>query len=156
GGLYVVPALGGAGLERRLAAFGYHPRWSPNGSHILFRTVQFLGVNRFYVVSLDGSQPQEVLKEFTSPGSPMALEANWHPDGKRISMWVDGANPGPAPDFWTVPLAGGTTVKPEIPRDVARQLEGSALEGIQEWASDYAFYWAPSGRALYFPLTLRG
>jgi Tol biopolymer transport system component/DNA-binding winged helix-turn-helix (wHTH) protein len=156
GGLFVVPTLGGEGLERRLVAFGYHPRWSPDGSRILFRTAQFLGVNRFYVVSLDGSQPHEVLKEFTSPGGPMAIEAAWHPDGKRISMWVDDDNPGPAPNFWTVPLAGGVAVKPKIPHDVVRQLEGSALEGIQEWASEFAFNWAPSGKALYFPLTLRG
>jgi len=150
GGLFVAPALGGEGLERRLVAFGYYPRWSPDGSRLLFRTSQFLGVNRFYVVSLDGSQPYEVLKEFTSPGSAMAGEAAWHPDGKRISMWID------APDFWTVPLAGGAVIKPKIPHDVTRQLEGSALEGIQEWASEFAFSWAPSGRALYFPLTLRG
>src|SRR5215469_16557313 len=156
GGLFVVPALGGKGLERRLAAFGYHPQWSPDGSRILFRTAQFLGVNRFYVVSLDGSQPQEVLKDFTSPGNAMAVEAAWHPDNKRISMWVDDDNPGPAPDFWTVPLAGGVAARTEVPHDVARQLEGAALEGIQEFASEFAFFWAPSGKALYFPLTLRG
>ena len=156
GGLFVVPALGGKGLERGLAAFGYHPQWSPDGSRILFRTAQFVGVNRFYVVSLDGSQPQEVLKDFTSPGNAMALEAAWHPDNKRISMWVDDDNLGPAPDFRTVPLAGGRALRTEVPHDVARQLEGAALEGIQEWASEFAFFWAPSGKALYFPLTLRG
>lgn len=156
GGLFVVPALGGEGLERRLVAFGYCPRWSPHGSRILFRTMQFLGVNRFYVVSLDGSQPYEVLKEFTSPDSPMAIEAAWHPDGKRVSMWVDDDNPAPPPDFWTVPLAGGVAVKPKAPHDMVKQLEGSALEGIPEWTSEFAFSWAPSGGALYFPLTLRG
>lgn len=34
GGLYVMPALGGS--ERRIADFGYYPRWSPDGSQILF------------------------------------------------------------------------------------------------------------------------
>jgi WD40 repeat protein len=38
GGLFVIPALGGAGLERRIASFGYYPRWSPDGSQILFQT----------------------------------------------------------------------------------------------------------------------
>src|SRR6201981_742157 len=30
GGLFAIPALGGAGLERRITAFGYYPRWSPD------------------------------------------------------------------------------------------------------------------------------
>jgi Tol biopolymer transport system component/DNA-binding winged helix-turn-helix (wHTH) protein len=154
GGLFVVPALGGEGLQRRVATFGFHPRWSPDGSHILFRTTQYLGVNRFYVVALDGSQPHEVLTEFTAPDRPLAIEAAWHPDGRRISVWVDG--PELVPDFRTVPLAGGVAVKSEVPPEVARQLEGVALEGIVEWTSEFAFSWAPSGRALYFPLTLRG
>ncbi len=38
GGLYIVPALGGEGLERKIASFGYYPRWSPDSSQILFRT----------------------------------------------------------------------------------------------------------------------
>ena len=38
GGLFVIPALGGAGLERRITAFGYYPRWSPDSSQILFQT----------------------------------------------------------------------------------------------------------------------
>jgi len=32
GGLYVAPALGGAGLERKISSFGYFPRWSPDSS----------------------------------------------------------------------------------------------------------------------------
>jgi len=27
GGLYIMPALGGSGLERKIASFGYYPRW---------------------------------------------------------------------------------------------------------------------------------
>jgi DNA-binding winged helix-turn-helix (wHTH) protein len=36
GGIYIVPAIGGAGLERKVASFGYYPRWSPDSSRILF------------------------------------------------------------------------------------------------------------------------
>ena len=36
GGIFVIPALGGAGLERKIATFGYHPRWSPDSSQVLF------------------------------------------------------------------------------------------------------------------------
>ena len=39
GGLFVVPVLGGEGLGRKIASFGYYPRWLPNTvSQILFRT----------------------------------------------------------------------------------------------------------------------
>src|SRR5436189_1078696 len=62
GGLFIVPALGGAGLERRITAFGYYPRWSPTNPQILFRT-HFSGLDttdRFYLVGLDGTAPREV------------------------------------------------------------------------------------------------
>jgi len=154
GGLYIVPALGGEGLQRRVANFGFHPRWSPDGSQILFQTTQFLvGGNKFYVVGLDGDQPREVLPEFTRPDQPSAAEAAWHPDG-RVSVWMDGT--GSVPDFWTVPLLGGVAVKPEVPAQIDRQLEEVAMQGIVEWSSEFSFSWAPSGRAIYFPRTFRG
>ena len=37
GGLFIVPALGGAGMERKIASFGFYPRWSPDSSQILFQ-----------------------------------------------------------------------------------------------------------------------
>ncbi len=61
GGLYIVPALGGAGLERKISSFGYFPRWSPDSSEILFQT-HFgpLGSgNKFYIAHLDGSVPKQ-------------------------------------------------------------------------------------------------
>jgi len=57
GGLFVVPALGGEGLARKIAAFGYYPRWSPDSSQILV-TTHFTGLDtnaRFYVVNLEGA-----------------------------------------------------------------------------------------------------
>jgi Tol biopolymer transport system component len=65
GGLYIIPALGGAGLERRISSFGYFPRWSPNSSQILFQThfAPIDGVKKFYVAHLDGGPPREVLAE---------------------------------------------------------------------------------------------
>src|SRR5215813_4865075 len=61
GGIYTVPALGGAGLERKIAAFGYHPRWSPDSAQILFDalfTPLVDSMHRFYVTRLDGSAPR--------------------------------------------------------------------------------------------------
>jgi DNA-binding winged helix-turn-helix (wHTH) protein len=89
-GLFVIPALGGEGLERRIATFGYRPRWSPDSSQILFQTLSGLTSpkNSFYVVGLDGSPPRGILADFQpqhhlKPGAVM-----WHPDGKNFSVWV--------------------------------------------------------------------
>ena len=45
----VIPALGGEGQAKKIASFGYYPRWSPDGSQVLFRThLSPLGItNRF-------------------------------------------------------------------------------------------------------------
>ena len=66
GGLFVIPALGGPGFERRIASFGYHPRWSPDSSQILFQTTHFTDLNRIHVVGLDGSPPREIDSEIKS------------------------------------------------------------------------------------------
>lgn len=153
GGIYVIPALGGAGLARRIAPMGYYPRWSPDGSQLLFRTTQYLGLNRFFVVGLDGGQPHEVLTQFPPTGGTTAVAAAWHPDGKRISVW------GPSdrtPDFWTVPLAGGTPVRSEFTPDVEKELQEAGLGGIVEWVPDFNFSWSRSGKAIYCALTFRG
>jgi dipeptidyl aminopeptidase/acylaminoacyl peptidase len=111
GGLYIVPALGGVGLERKIASFGYYPRWSPNSLHLLFRThfSNLINTDRFYVVDLDGSEPREVLVDFVSrhilQPERHAFSAAWHPGGKRISLWAEGE--AAIPSFWTVPVAEG-------------------------------------------------
>ena len=40
GGIYVIPALGGAGLERKISPFGYYPKWSPDSSQVLFQSLR--------------------------------------------------------------------------------------------------------------------
>jgi Tol biopolymer transport system component len=81
--IYVVPALGGAGRERKIAAFGYYPRWSPDGSQVLFQTrfTAFGYSNRFYVAQLDGGAPREVLAEFLAQNKLWVRSAVWHPNG---------------------------------------------------------------------------
>jgi dipeptidyl aminopeptidase/acylaminoacyl peptidase len=39
GGLYIVPALSGAGLERRISSFGYFPRWPQIAPKYCFRLI---------------------------------------------------------------------------------------------------------------------
>ena len=156
GGLFVVPALGGEGLERKITSFGYSPQWSPDGSQFLFRA-QFTNLNesdRFYVVGLDGSAPREVLAEFISKKKLIALSAVWHPDGKRITVWVSSSDL--SPNFWTVPIGGDSAVFSEIAPEIKKQFrEVSASSGLPEFA-DGKFSWAPSRKAIYFERTFRG
>ncbi len=130
GGLYTVPVLGGH--EQKISPFGYRPRWSPDGSQVLFTDMwQGVGLLNFkmklYVVRPGGGEPREVLADFMR-GSSGVYSFAWHPDGQRITVLRgDG--------FWTVPLQGGTPVKSETIGDVCAAGE---------------FRWAPAGDALYF------
>jgi len=150
GGLFIVPALGGAGLERKIASFGYFPRWSPDSSRILFQTTQFASMNRFYVADLDGSPPREVLAEILVQHETSAISAMWHPDGKRVSVWI--WEDAPYPSFWTASIAGGAAVKSEIAAEIAKQLEEVTVGG---GLRDFKFSWAPSATAIYFERTFR-
>jgi Tol biopolymer transport system component/DNA-binding winged helix-turn-helix (wHTH) protein len=150
GGIFVIPALGGTGLERKIASFGYHPQWSPDSSQVLFgMDFTQLGSNRFFVEPLDGGPPHEVLADFLSQNKLPASTAAWYPDGKRITVWVP--NPSPTPDFWTIPIAGGPGRKLEIGSAVRKELEQASGEfGGGQQRGDYAFSWSPSADAIYF------
>jgi Tol biopolymer transport system component/DNA-binding winged helix-turn-helix (wHTH) protein len=157
GGLYLVPALGGAGLERKISPFGYYPRWSPDSSQILFRTMfaPLTVPNQFYVIGLDGTPPREVFGDFVSELSQKdlyAVSAAWHPDGNRITLWLRPYGPG----FWTLPLAGGPAVKSELSPELGKLLDQASGGYGNVRDADFDFAWAPSGRALYWELTLRG
>jgi DNA-binding winged helix-turn-helix (wHTH) protein/Tol biopolymer transport system component len=155
GGLFVVPALGGEGLQTRIASFGYYPRWSPDGSQILFQTAQNGLWTKFYVVGLEGNAPREVLMEVSV--KKLAVSAAWHPDGKRVSVWIWEYS-SPIPGFWTGPVAGGVAVRSEIDPAVVKIADSAAGGRInfswRDW--DSRFCWAPSGKAMYFERTLRG
>ena len=159
GGLFIVPALGGEGLERKIASFGYLPRWSPDSSQILFQTQltrsPAWAFNRFYVTRLDGTPPREVLAEFFAKYKLSAVRAVWHPDGKRITAWVWDP-PGSSASYWTVPIAGGAAIKTEIDPAINKQLAEVATEGAEAVPGGASFSWSPSGKALYFEDSYRG
>jgi Tol biopolymer transport system component/DNA-binding winged helix-turn-helix (wHTH) protein len=135
GGLYTIPAAGGT--ERRIAGFGYEPRWSPASAHILFkRSVILPDLPTLYVVGLDGRPPQpfrpEVLAQFTS------LQAAWHPDGERVSVW--GTNHQGEMRFLNVPLGTGAVTRSTIAESVERDLAGITVR---------RFVWGQSRTHLY-------
>jgi Tol biopolymer transport system component/DNA-binding winged helix-turn-helix (wHTH) protein len=167
GGLYIVPALGGAGLERKISSFGYFPRWSPDGTQILFQThfAPIDNINKFYVAHLDGSPPREVLAEFLARHKLWPAAAVWHPDGKRLSVWVSAvtraqtlsSDAAPSPSIWTVPISGGEAIKMEIAAGIEQELTEVASGRVGgEHQGDFSFTWSPSGKALYFECGYRG
>jgi Tol biopolymer transport system component/DNA-binding winged helix-turn-helix (wHTH) protein len=161
GGLFVIPALGGAGLERRISFFGYHPRWSPDGSKILFQThFTWLDANdKFYVAQVDGGEPREILAQNIAQHDLWPASAMWHPDGKRVTVWVGrtGRYSERSPTFWTIPISGGPAIKSEIAPAIEEQLRDVAVTGVMgEWPVDFTFAWAPDGKAIYFERAYRG
>ncbi|MDX2033464.1 MAG: winged helix-turn-helix domain-containing protein [Blastocatellia bacterium] len=141
GGLYVVPVLGGN--ERKVSSFGYRPRWSPDGARILFYSaIQRNNANeipKVYQVELNGEAPREALAGFLEEFR--SVRVNWHPDGKRLSVWGNHRRHGWG--LWTAPLTGGPAVKSEIGARVAQRIKEADLSLTD-------FQWAPGGRALYF------
>jgi Tol biopolymer transport system component/tRNA A-37 threonylcarbamoyl transferase component Bud32 len=157
GGLFVVPAFGGDGLEKKIASFGYRPLWSPDGSQILFQTAPQLSYrlrNGFYVVGLAGAPPHPVLTDLTEQ-QDWLLSAAWHPDGKRISiLQLYGAL---AYYIWTQPIAGGPAIKSDISAETLREINEVSLgAGIAASADAVFFAWAPSGKAIYLEQSFRG
>jgi Tol biopolymer transport system component/DNA-binding winged helix-turn-helix (wHTH) protein len=161
GGLFIIPALGGQGLEEKISSFGYCPLWSPDGTQILFQS-NFIGLgalNRLYLVDTNRRTPREL---FVGDASYYALfkdldvfSVAWHPDGKRITLWAWSTRP--EPNFWTVPIEGGSAVKTKIPSEIVKQLaEVSAGPDLPEANNEWKFAWNSAGTAIYFARKYRG
>jgi eukaryotic-like serine/threonine-protein kinase len=136
GGLYIIPATGGD--ERMVSNFGYEPRWSSDSRRILFkRSVVLPDLPTIYVVGVDGRPPQplrpDVLAEFG------ALQASWHPDGRRVSIW--GTDQRGDTRFLNVPVDAGDVSASTISEAVQRDLAG---------ITPRRFVWAPSRRYIFF------
>ena len=155
GGIYIIPALGGAGLERKVSDFGFYPRWSPDSSQLLFQTHtnNFVSLgNKFFVVGLDGAAPQEVFSGWKV--SEIPVSAIWYPDGKRITVWTwPPSFRSIIPTFWTLPIEGGSATKLQVAPSVVEQLNKISAGPEPNW--DFKFSWSPSGRTIYFEKTLK-
>lgn len=155
GGLFVVPALGG--MEEQIAPFGYHPRWSPDGTRILFQSSNvpriIRGSMELFTVSMDGRAPEKVLPAFLDQF--IAYSAAWHPDSRRISVW--GVHVRDGLTFWTVPLDGGTPpVRSEMTDEVRRRFAESGVSFRDADGVPLPFLWSPAGDALYFEGAAQG
>jgi Tol biopolymer transport system component len=94
---------------------------------------------------------------FRQHKSLISISAAWHPDGKRVTVWVDDpARSGSSPHLWTIPVNGGPAVYSEIAPQIEERFRELAVHRGDEWVVDSRFAWAPSGKALYLERTFRG
>jgi Tol biopolymer transport system component/predicted Ser/Thr protein kinase len=107
GGIYLVNVLGGA--ARRLASGGMYPRFSPDGTRVLYMDdLDFppMGLQRMFLVSVDGGEPRPVVPGFGAAGLPRGIGPLWSPDGKRV-LFAGGSLQKPGKlDWWVAPVEG--------------------------------------------------
>jgi Tol biopolymer transport system component len=131
-----MPSAGGP--ERHISSFGYEPQWSPDSSHILFKRIAILpDLPIIYIVGLDGKPPQPVRPDVL--GQFMSVQAAWHPDGRRVSIW--GIGHAGDVKFLHVPVGPGEPVASSISEAVHRNLADVRLR---------RFVWGRSRRHIYF------
>lgn len=137
GGLYVVPATGGT--ERKIANFGYQPRWSADGSLVLFSSSGRPDSKpKLYVVETSGGTPRPVRSDLTQKLAPVT--ANWKPGGHDVSFW---GRSGGKWTFLTATVDDGEPIVSSIAPEVQRRIDTAGLVLGR-------FSWSRSGRFLYF------
>ena len=158
GGIHVVPALGGT--ERRLAQGGYRPRFSPDGSSVMFLSSlehETTNVARpdVYLVPSGGGAPRRLFERFWDQVGAF-YHIDWHPDGRRVSFTGVYAN---VSGFFTVPVHEGIPVLSPFPRPVAQPFAFGLGDG-DDAASDrlrlHDFRWSTTGTRVFFSGFLKG
>ena len=137
----------------------WYPRWSPDGSSVVFFSLRAGG--GLYVVPVSGGPPRQLtFREFD-------FWPSWSPDGRTI-VFRRGSRGG----LWVVPASGGDAHKLATEASNARQpswspdgrwiaciwqgrvtimaADGSAVRQITKGPDDQAPSWSPDGRQVFF------
>jgi Tol biopolymer transport system component len=130
GGIFVMGASGES--VKRIADFGYHPSWSPDGNEIVCATTTFVRPeqrlsfhSRLFSIRVSTGEKRPI-----TPAEEFAMQPSWSPHAHRVAYWsVHGAQW----DIWTIPAKGGQPVF--VTNDAAL---------------DWNPIWSPDGAYLYF------
>jgi Tol biopolymer transport system component len=109
-------------------SYVFNPRWSPDGTEILFYSGGLGRLSKMYRVSASGGQPEELLANLNQVKS----DPNWSPDGKRICFG--------GPSGTAVPLLGPNIHVLDLGTQTVTDVPGS--NGF------FSPRWSPDGRYL--------
>lgn len=94
----------GRGTRSRLTFDGKdngYPVWSPDGSHVAFRSTRDGGNTSLYQKAINGVGQMEILDK--TPGS-YTVPLDWSSDGRYL---IEGVLAGPKLSMWVLPLSKG-------------------------------------------------
>ena len=107
GNLFTIPVTGGEATQLTSGmAFDAQPRFSPDGTRIVFTSDRSGGQN-IWVMSLDGTDTTQVTKGATNRSE----SPDWAPDGDYIVSSKGGFRGGGLPKLWLHHVGGGSGVQ---------------------------------------------
>jgi serine/threonine protein kinase len=115
-GIFVVPSL--AGQERQIVSSGYAPRFSPDGSRIVYWVGDEDNLSlpgKVYVAALAGGEPTQIGVEFADAKYPL-----WAPEGQSVLLQGIRSS-GEKAEWWIVPVAPGPAVNTGILSELRKQ-----------------------------------
>ncbi len=132
-GIYVMGASGEN--PRRVADFGFHPGWSPDGKEITVSTVkQDVPLTRsrsaIWIINVESGEKRILIDNY-------AIQPGWSPNGKFIAFWI--TESGGRRNVATISSEGGEPSK-------------ITDSGNTNWNP----VWSPDGNFLYFASDRKG
>ena len=135
GGIYLVPAL--SGEARLIADHGRNPRFSPDGSRIVYWVGDNQAAANIHIVETAGGAAKPVILK-------PALQARfpiWSPDGEHLMFVAREPVAGAVYDWWVAPSGGGQAVRTGAFELLTRHgLRTSYSVAPREWAGDRIFF----------------